>query len=193
MDMRRTCPRLQKFFGRVLVLAFVIPGASFAWIRVIGSQTTQPSENQIRQRISLLIQRTIQQATIRLKDGTYATTMPVVPSSSDIQEVKGYGDRAVGVLANYVNSKSAMEQHVAFRFLVAFQGDPAFTAIKDYAERSAFGGVRQEATIDLGSFPDGKVRSILERISTIDPSPDVRASAGRTLAHLQPAQGQQQK
>jgi len=193
MDLQRTQPSSQRLFGPVLVLVLAVLGANFACTSVAGSQTTQPSENQIRERVSILIHQAIRRATTQLKDGTYATTMPVVPSSEDIQEVKSYGNRAIEVLSGYVDSKSAMEQHVAFRFLLEFQGEPAFVAIKSFAERSAFGGVRQEATISLGSHPEGKVKSILKRIATSDPSPDVRAASGRALAHFQSAEGKEQK
>ena len=119
--------------------------------------------------------------------------MPVNPSNADLREVKGYGDSAVKVLAGYVDSTSVMDQHVAFRFLVGFQGDTAFEAISSFAEKSAFAGVRQEATADLGGFPEDKVKSILERISSSDSDPGVRAAAGRALLHFRPAQGRQQE
>ena len=192
MDIRLNWSRSQRFLRLLVVLTVVIPSVCLAR-RQNGLQPGQPSETLIQQRISLLIHQTIQQSRINLKNGVYATVMPVKPSSADLREVKGYGDSAVKVLAGYVNSTSAMEQHVAFRFLADFPGDTAFEAINSFAERSAFGDVRQEATVDLAGFPEDKVKSILERISSSDSDPGVRAAAGRALLHFRPAQGRQQE
>ncbi|MGA7915292.1 MAG: HEAT repeat domain-containing protein [Candidatus Acidiferrales bacterium] len=191
MHMRRMHLRLLKLLDFALVLGFFIPRVSFAWRCAINPQIARPSESIIGQRISFLIQQTIQRSTITLKNGSSATVMPVNPSDADLREVKSYGDAAVTVLAGYVTSTSAMEQHVAFRFLAELQGDLAFKTIEALAEKSSFAGVRQEATVDLAHFPEEKARPILVRISSNDPDSDVRAAAERTLKHYRAAQRQQ--
>lgn len=98
------------------------------------------------------------------------------------QEVKRYGDQAVKVLATYVNSTQGIEQHISLRFLLEFHSDLALTAVRALAEKSAFGGIRQEAITALKGFPPEKVKQIVEHISNNDPDPDVRAHARRIFA-----------
>lgn len=175
------------YSSAIFAAVLVIPMSSVGNTCLVLSQGTRASRDQVSERIHVLVRQTVESHTTTLKDGTLATTMPVNPSNSDMHEVLGYGVRAVEVLESYVNSKSATEQHVAFRFLTEFQGERAFDAIAAFAERSSFSGIRAEAAVDISNFPGPKSRALLERITSSDPSPDVRAAATRALAQLQPA------
>jgi HEAT repeat protein len=117
--------------------------------------------------------------------------MPVLPSNDELQEVKVYGDRAVTVLATYVDSSEGLEQHLAIRFLLEFHNDPALAALRAFAERSKISGIREEAVAALTGFPTEKVKGIVEHISKSDPDPEVRSYARRILATFPVREGPQ--
>jgi HEAT repeat protein len=112
--------------------------------------------------------------------------MPVVPSEDALTEVKPYGDKAVRVLATYLESRDALVQHVALRFLFEFHSDSALNAIQGFAENSRIPGIRQEAVGALLEFPTEKVKLAVERISNTDTNPEVRAYARRTFGRFPP-------
>ena len=173
-----------RFLQFLLVLLLVQPTGSPA-DRSADWQEQRFAQALVRQRVSFLINRTIGASSIRLKDGSYATTMPF-PSNADIQEIKRFGDQAVGELAAYVNSTLPMEQHVSIRFLLEFHDDSALAAVRSFAGKSKFAGVRLEAVAGLAGFPRDKIKEIVERISNTDPDPEVRAEARHVLG-LSPA------
>jgi len=148
----------------------------------IYSQNPQLPGDLVRQRISAVIHRISESSQIMLKDGSYATPMPVLPSTDELREIKGYGDQAVAVLATYVDSSRGMEQHLAIRFLLECRDDQALAALQAFAEKSKIGGIREEAITGLRGFPIQKVKQIVESISSSDPDPEVRAFARRVLA-----------
>jgi hypothetical protein len=180
--------RYEKFLGFILVLLSVHPGPTTLPAR--GVTQKQLSDNQVRGRISLLIRQTIQQSKTKLTDGSYATVMPVLPSNDALQEVRRYKEQAVRVLAHYLSSTQALEQHISLRFLFEFHDDSALAAVRAFAEKSTFAGIRQEAVAGLTGFPSEKVKPIVEQISTSDPDPDVRAYARRILASFLSAKEQ---
>lgn len=169
-----------RFLQYLLVLLLVQPTGSPA-DRSADWQEQRFAQALVRQRVSFLINRTIGASTIRLKDGSYATTMPVLPSDADIQEIKRFGDQAVGELAAYVNSTLPMEQYVSIRFLLEFHDDSALAAVRSFAGKSKFAGVRLQAVAGLAGFPRDKIKEIVERISNTDPDPEVRAQARHVL------------
>lgn len=184
MDIKYFCSRWYKFLGLILVLLSVASKPSIGGGSTLSFQHREPSEDEARLRISFLIQQTIKQSSTKLKDGSTATVMPVLPSNDDLKEVKRYGDQAVKVLATYLNSTQGMEQHVSLRFLLQFQDDSALSAVQAFAEKSKFAGVRQEAIAALTGFAPEKTKQIIERISNTDPDMNVRESARRALANF---------
>jgi hypothetical protein len=181
MEAKQLSVHCWKFWELILVSLCIVPGMSLAASREISSPDSQVSGSLVSQRISFLINQIIKRSAIKLKDGSSATTMPVLPSSADLQEVKRFGDQAVKALAVYVNSTQAMEQYVSLRFLFEFQNDSALAAVQSFAEGSKFAGIRQEAVGGLTGFPWETVKPIIERISNRDPNPDVRACARHVL------------
>ncbi len=171
-----------KLLGVILLFLSIDPATSLAKSREIDLQNQQFSEDLVKQRVSTLIHRIAENSQIRLKDGSYATPMPLLPSNDELREVKGYGDRAVTVLATYSDSSQGLEQHLAVRFLLEFHNDSALAALRAFAEKSKIGGIREEAVAALTGFPPEKVKRIVEHISTSDPDPEVRAYARRVFA-----------
>lgn len=168
---RRKCAWL------ILALFLVRP-----WLSHAATQDQQASENLVASRVSFLVRQTIEESKIRLKDGSYATVMPLLPSNDALQEVTRYGDRAVKVLATYVTSSHSLEQHVSLRFLLEFHDDSALDAVKGFADKSAFAIIRQEAVAGLTGFPSEKGKRYIEHICDTDSDPDVRAHACRAIA-----------
>jgi|SRR5208283_4904889 len=166
----------RKLAGLILVLFFVCP-----WLNYAAAQDQEASENLVATRIASLIRETIEGSKIRLKDGSSATVMPVLPSSDALQEVKRYGDRAVKVLAAYASSSQSLEQHVSLRFLLEFHDDAALDAVQGFAGKSAFAVIRQEAVAGLTGFPSEKGKRYIEHICNTDSDPDVRAHACRAV------------
>lgn len=182
MNARQLSSLMWKLLGVILLSLSIDPAAGLATGREINLQNQQFSEDLVRQRVSTLIHRITENSRIRLKDGSYATPMPVLPSNDELREVKAYGDRAVTVLATYLDSSQGLEQHVAVRFLLEFHNDSALAALRAFAEKSKIGGIREEALAALTGFPPEKVKRIVERISKSDPDPEVRAYARRVFA-----------
>lgn len=181
MDVRQFPFHPYKFLAVILAFLSIGPGMSLAASRDLALQEQEFPEAVVKARVPFLINRIIENSSVKLKDGSSATTMPVVPSNADLQEVKRFGDQAVKVLATYVNSTRAIEQHVSLRFLLEFHNDSALTALQLFAEKSTFAGIRQEAIAALIGFPRESVKQIVERISNSDPNPDVRAYARHVL------------
>jgi hypothetical protein len=182
MNVLRHGYRCIRLFLVIQTLSLIYSGATFAKASRVGLKNQNAEAEAVKQRLATIMQQTIERARIQLKDGSYATTMPVLPSEQDSAEVKRYGHQAIEVLAAYVDSNQGLEQHLALRFLGEFTDDSALAAIRCFAEKSRLAGIRQIAVMALTGFAQDRVKPIIEQISKKDPEPEVRAAARRALA-----------
>jgi hypothetical protein len=111
-----------------------------------------------------------------------AIRLAAVPiSSSDIQEIQGYGDSAIPILKLYLLGKSPRREVVAIRLLGAIGShsilDPLIT-ILDYSPRAAS---RIEAIHSLKQIPCPMVMSVMQRVSERDLNDTVRQVAKRAV------------
>ncbi len=178
--------RLGTFRGNYLIVAlcFLVcfPAVGGTSRQYSKGDTERDVQASVRQRIMLIIQRTIARSRFKTSYGLPAVTMPILPSDEDLTEVKSHGRDAVRVLEEYLRSKEALDQNVALRFLGQFNDDFSLATLRGFAEKSKFAGIRQQALFGLRAYPSGKVKPIISGIEQNDPDPEVRATARRLLA-----------
>jgi HEAT repeat protein len=102
---------------------------------------------------------------------------PVPPPHEALQEVKGYGDKAVPILAEYLKSGPYPERELAMQFLSHISGsrivEPLLLVIRYDPEPT----LREDALAYLANASWKEAAPILKEASKVDPDPRVREKA----------------
>src|SRR5260370_3941748 len=117
MSIRRFCFVAWKCLGVIPLSLFINPAAILGGESGINLQNQQLSEDSVRQRISILIHRITENSQIRLKDGSYAKPIPVLPCIDKLREVKGYDNRAVTYMDSFLQSHHGLLLHISLLIL----------------------------------------------------------------------------
>ena len=160
----------------------MLVGSSCALGQNAAANSPNPTAKQrMQQELSGIIHQAATEATIKTRDGTMVTTTPLV-SSEDLEKVRRFGNEAIPFLSGYVKeSKNSLEQQVAVRLIGSIESDRALDELGALAEEAKSPFVRSLTLAWLAPSRREKDALVLERVSTSDPDPRVRAEATRLL------------
>jgi hypothetical protein len=166
----------------VIACLFILPGlSSFFEQTASASPSDAANKRAMQQELAGIIHQAVKDATMKTPDGLSVTTTPLV-SSGDLEKVKRFGSEAVPFLSGYIQeSKNSLEQQVAVRLLGSLGSDQALDELGSLAEQAQSPFVRSLTLSWLGSTERHKDVLLLQRVSTSDSDPRVRAEATRLL------------
>ena len=141
------------------------------------------SKNKIRERVTAIIKETLtrQEAVV---DGI-KITMALPPANSDVEEIRGYGDNAIPILAQYLNSSIGRERRLALWFLGSLGGERIVETLKRVIESDESADFRRSALMWLPAEPWELVYPILQKAVDTDRDIAVREQAQTILSERQ--------
>jgi hypothetical protein len=137
----------------------------------------------IRERIQKIMRQTIKSGeNVVMSDGRQVIARTFIPPSNlAIDEVKGYGDTAVPILAEYLSQPSGFEKYHAMRFLGAIGGRKVVEPLRQVALHDRSAGYREYALAFLTQTPWELAAPILREAASSDPELRVRNRASELL------------
>jgi hypothetical protein len=135
-----------------------------------------PPENAVHQRIAVLMSETLRERDKLTADGR-RLWVPVPAPSDALQEVKGYGDKAVLILAEYLKSGSYHERELAMEFLSIVGGSRVLEALRMVIRSDPDPRLRIHALRYLEKASWKAAAPILREASTADADAHVRKEA----------------
>jgi hypothetical protein len=167
----------------LLVAAVMVLGYQASGLSGQGNRAMEPqlAEKELRRRIDTIIRRTVKQGEGRTREGVLYRR-PVPPSSADIKEIQGYGERALPVLEEYVWGESTPEASVAIRFIGEAGGNTRVEVLGRVVEKHPSAQMRILALRWLGQSPRKLSLPIIKKAAETDPDASVRKLAKEILA-----------
>ena len=150
------------------------------------SVSAKPSDNRVmRERIATIFCETLKRGEIvgehnARRQVTSRTFAP--PSTEYVDEIRRYGDDAIPILAEYLNSGSGFEKYLAMRFLGLIGGVGAVEPLRKVALGADSSSFRLVALLWLAEAPWDLASSIIRQVAEDDTSPEVREKAKEILA-----------
>lgn len=145
-----------------------------------GEPKKNPQEAGVRERIAILMSNTLKEREKITPEGT-KLWLPVPPPQEAFREVKGYGDKAVLILAEYLKSGAYHERELAMQFLVHIGGSRIVESLLMVIRYDPEPRLREGALAYLEQIPWEEAAPILKEASTVDPDPRVREKADYIL------------
>jgi hypothetical protein len=147
--------------------------------------SAKPSDSRVmRERIATIFRETLKrgEAIIELNGRQVTSRTFVPPLTEHVDEIKRYGDDAIPILAEYLNSGSGFEKYLAMRFLGSIGGSGVVEPLRKVALGDASPSFRMVALLWLTETPWDLASPIIRQVVEKDTSPEVRAKAKEILA-----------
>ena len=175
--------RLQFATVVILVCSVATIGTSRqAKLRPPSQRSSNGSEEAIlRDQIRKLIRDTVQEGKGVTPEGIkYRTRVP--PSNEAVEEVRGFGDKAIPVLTEYLWSRDTDESAVAMRFLGALGGKRIVAPLRQVIRQHPSPAARISAMRWLREVPCELAAPVLREAAERDSDPSVRRKARDLLS-----------
>jgi len=147
--------------------------------------SAKPSDNRVmRERISTIFRETLKQGEIVVEhNGRQVTSRTFFPPSTEyVDEIRRYGNHAIPILAEYLNSGSGFEKYLAMHFLGSIGGNGVVEPLRKVALSDVSSSFRLVALLRLSEAPWDLASPIIQQIAENDTSPEVREKAKEILA-----------
>ena len=149
------------------------------------TQSDENSDRIMRERIAIIFEETIKSGETRIFDLnghpiTAITFMP--PTNEHVDEVRRYGEKAIPILAGYLNRPSGFEKHLAMRFLWSIGGKGIIDPLRKVALHDPSPSFRTTALLWLSGVPWDLAAPIIRQAAENDSSEEVRTQAKAILA-----------
>jgi hypothetical protein len=163
------------------LLSFFCVGALHVDAQTKTTNDAQPSF--IRERIQRIMRETIDSGeTVLMFQGRQVTARTFIPPSQlAVDEVKGYGEKAVPILAEYLRPTSGFEKYHAMRLLGAIGGKSVVPPLRQVALNDSSAGYREYALAFLTQAPWELAAPILQEAASRDADIKVRQRAKELL------------
>ena len=157
----------------------------------VGSGKTQEQthatcdKGKVRERVSTIIRETLKQGENRV-NGIIAAWTRIPPSNEAIEEMRCYGDVAVPVLVEHLNSKDDRKKELAIRFLGELGGSQIVEPPRMIVQYETSSLLRNIAVRWLTEAPWDLASPIIQQAAQNDPDPSVRQTAQELLDARKP-------
>lgn len=142
-----------------------------------ASAQTILGDSAMRERIAAIIHETIKQGERTVNGIRIWNSFP--PSNEAVEELKGFGDRAIPVLEQHIWSEEsgARERWLAFRLLGILGGSRIVKPLEKIIRTYHSPGMRWEALRSLSVTPWDQAMPIIQWAANTDPDSEVRKIA----------------
>lgn len=141
----------------------------------LKSAQTVPNEAVMRERIAAIIHGTIKQGEATINGVKIWTRVP--PPNEDVEELKGYGDKAVPFLERYIWAENRPEASLALALLGNLGGTGILKPLEKVIRTHHAPSMRMSALRSLRGAPWDRTMSIIQWAANTDPDPEVRMVA----------------
>lgn len=145
-----------------------------------AEQQKKSSDVSIRERIAILMSNTLKEREKISPEGT-KLWVPISPPQEAFQEMKGYGDKAVSILAEYLKSGAYPERELAMQFLSHVGGSRIIKPLLAVIRYDPEPNLREAALAYLDQTSWEEAAPILKEVSKVDPDHRVREKAAYLL------------
>jgi hypothetical protein len=160
-----------------------------AWL--VEAQTNRADDAQVtamRERIQTIMRQTIKSGeTVVVFDGRQVIARTFIPPSNlAVDEVRSYGDKAVPILAEYLQQPNGFEKYYAMRFLGAIGRKSVVEPLRQVALHDSSAAYREYALAFLTQAPWELAAPILREAASRDTDLRVRQRAEELIAGYEP-------
>lgn len=141
---------------------------------------SQPN-GKVRERINTIIKETLKRGEFAPFEGVKAITrMP--PLTEDVDEIKGYGDRAIPPLEEHFSSTNAFEYELAMRLMGALGGNRIIGPFRKLILYDRSARKREYALRWITQGPWEQASKVISQAAENDPDANVRKVARELLS-----------
>jgi hypothetical protein len=163
--------------GLAGLFCLIVIGHGMGQDKLADAQTTA----NVRERVSTIIRETIKRGEFTTAEGVKGITrMP--PSTTDVEEIKSYGDRAVLPLQEHFSSESAFEYEMAMRLMGALGGKRIIEPLKEVVLHDQSARKREYALRWITQGPWDQAAEVIRLAAETDPDANVRKVAQELLS-----------
>ena len=152
--------------------------------------SAKPFDNRaMRERIATIFRETLKQgeSAVEQNGRRHVTARTFVPPSTEhVDEIRRYGDDAIPILAEYLNSDNGFEKYLAMRFLGSIGGSGVVEPLRKVALGKDSSSFRLVALLWLTETPWDVASPIIRQVAENDASVEVREKAKEILAQHVP-------
>ena len=147
-----------------------------------------PDDRVMRERIATIFRETLKrgESTVELKGRQVTSRTFVPPSTEHVDEIRRYGDDAIPILTEHLNSGGGFEKYLAMRLLGSIGGRGVVEPLRKVALGDASSSFRLVALLWLTETPWALASPIIRQVAENDVSPEVREKAKEILAQHGP-------
>lgn len=149
-----------------------------------------PSDSRaMRERVATIFRETLKQgeSAVAQNGGHRVTARTFVPPATEhVGEIQRYGDAAIPILAEYLNSDNGFEKYLAMRFLGSIGGSGVVEPLRKVALGKDSSSFRLAAVLWLTETPWELASPIIRQVAKTDASVEVRKKAEEVLARHVP-------
>jgi len=171
-----------------LVWSVTIVFAAGFLVRSSEAQTRsdQNSDRVMRERIATIFQETLKRGEFRVMDNAGSpvkVSMFFPPTTEHVDEIRKFGDAAIPILAEYLDSSIGFEKYLALRFLGSIGGKGIIEPLRRVVSDDPSPSFRSSAVRWLSLAPWDLAAPIIRQAAENDSSDEVRSEAKYILAH----------
>ena len=163
--------------GLAVLLCLITVGECLAQGKVVD--TLPPAK--VRERVNTIIRETLQRGEFTTADGVKGITR-IPPSPEDVDEIKGYGDRAVLPLQEHFSSGNAFEYELAMRLMGELGGKRIIEPFKKVILYDQSARKREYALRWITQGPWDQAAKVISQAAEKDPDANVRKVAQELLS-----------
>lgn len=167
--------RISQICCRLCALGLLVCAVSSAQPK----QTKQSNTTGVRRRIVEIVRQRLNEGVITINGVRAQTRTP--PSPEVVNEIRGYGDSAALVLADYLHSRNSRERMAVVELLGVLGGARIVGPLRGVILRDPSATVREIALRWLTQAPSDLVKPIIREAARTDPDERVRNVAKSIL------------
>lgn len=165
------------FPGLAVLFCLIVTGLCLGQSKVASAQTIA----KVRERINTIIRETLQRGEFTTAEGVRAITR-TPPSAEDVEEIKGYGDRAVLPLQEHFYSANAFEYEMAMRLMGELGGKRIIEPFKKIILYDPSARKREYALRGITQGPWDQAAKVISHAAENDSDANVRKVAQELLS-----------
>jgi hypothetical protein len=164
------------FPGLATLFCLIVTGLCFAQGEVANAQTTA----KVRERVNTIIRETLKRGEFTTAQGVKVVTR-TPPSTADVEEIKGYGDRAILPLQEHFNTENTFEYELAMRLMGELGGERIIGPFKKLIFDDPSARKREYALRWITRGPWDQAAKVISQAAENDPDANVRKVAKELL------------
>jgi hypothetical protein len=163
--------------GFAVLCCLIVSTNCFGQAKVVNSQANA----KVRERINTIIKETLERGEFTTQEGVKAITR-TSPLPEDVEEITGYGDRAIRPLEEHFSSANPFEYELAMRLMGALGGQRIILPLEKVILHDRSARKREYALRWITQGPWDLASKVITAAADNDPDTNVRKVAQELLS-----------